>query len=232
MSQSPVGMARSTIVNRVSEMTLVNDIRQGFTAPLVVRRQGGTIVGIGYDQSPAAVPARYVDNLRLALAIIASVIAGGGNTVLDDIATIHFARWVVLPGDRQLLFTSNFDGGWEQYIHDFTTIANIGEPTPDNKLGVAWLDLIWGNCVAYPGTTDFPGFLEWVQTNMVQTTLFFPTISDVTVRDEAWLREFRRHFATFDEIALAVDRRLWPAELLHAYDELKASLNRIDVTDV
>jgi hypothetical protein len=228
VSQMPPSPVRSTAVNRVSEMTLVNNICQGFTAPLVVtKNSSGQIVGIGPD--PTAAPVRYVDNLRTALAIVGEFVGAGVVTVLDEIATIHFARWVVLPGNLQVLFTSNFDGSWEQYIHDFITIGNSGVPTAHNQLGTRWFDLIWGNCVDYPGTDDFPAFLGWIQANMVETTLFFPEISDVTVRDVAWFREFWAHFATFDEAALAVERQSWPPALLAAYDQFKNAVNQIDV---
>jgi hypothetical protein len=215
--------ATPTTVNRVSEMTMVTSIRQGLTAPL--RTQP-----FGFDADAA--PVRYVDNLRLALAIVASKTQTGVPIVLDDIATIHFARWVILPGNQQLLFTTNFDGGWDQYLHDFTTIANSGKPTPDNPNGVPWLDLVWGNCDGWPGTGDFGRFTGWVRQHMVQTTLFYPTVSDVTIRDVAWLRIFRRLFTSFDEKVLTVDRRTWPPDLLAAYDEFKSAVNQIDVTDV
>lgn len=231
MAPSAQRQVRSTVVNRVSEMTMVTQIRQGFTAPLMMTRShNGSITGIGPD--PSKPPVRYADNLRTALGIVAAELATGHEIVLNDLATIHFARWVMLPGDRQLLFTSNFDGSWEQYIHDFTTIANLGRPTPDNKIGVAWLDLVWGNCEEYPGTKDFPDFLDWIQKYMINTSLFFPSVSDVTVRDVSWLRQFRALFATFDEAALAVDRRTWPPDLLRAYDRFKTAVNRIDVSDV
>ena len=227
-AHSPV---RSTVVNRVSEMTMISEIRQGFTVPLAVGRNAkGGVGSIGHDR--AAPKVRFVDNLRTAFTLIGMEVASGGEIILDDIATIHFARWVILPGDRQLLFTSNFDGGWEQYIHDFVTIANSDRPTTDNKTGTPWMDLVWGNCVDYPGTTDFAAFLNWIQASMIPTTLFFPTISDVTVRDVSWLRRFRGLYAEFDDAALRVDRRTWPPDLLHAYDRFKSAVNRIDVTDV
>ena len=46
---------------------------------------------------------------------------------LGSIGTIHFARWVMLPGD-QLLFYSNYGGSWESYLEDFITKAMPGSP--------------------------------------------------------------------------------------------------------
>src|SRR5271166_6455123 len=103
MSLAPGNPVRSTIVNRVSEMTLVTDICQGFAPRLVVKVSGGKLT---FGTDTTVPPVRYVDNLRTALGLVATLTAGGP-TLLNHIATIHFARWVVLPGDTQLLFTSN-----------------------------------------------------------------------------------------------------------------------------
>ena len=60
--------------------------------------------------------------LQQVLAGLARRIGSGGATPQDEIGTVHFARWAVLPGGDDagsLLFTSNFDGPWENYIEDF-----------------------------------------------------------------------------------------------------------------
>ena len=206
-------------------MTHLAQIKQGLTAP--IRFDPHT--GVSFDEHAA--PVRYIDNVRAAFQMIAYETGLGTWIILNDVATIHFARWVILPGDQQLLFTANFDGSWEQYIHDFVTIANSGKSSKDNAMGTKWMDLVWGNCDEYPGTDDFAAFLDWIQRLMIETTLFFPTISDATVRDISWLRQFRKIFAEFDETALGIDRSLWTPELLSAYDHMKREINQIDVTD-
>ena len=219
------GAVRSSMAGRVSEMTHVVGIKQGLTVKVDI------VDGvIGVDE--AAPPVRWVDNLRFVFDLIALDVGTGHLTPLNDVATIHFARWVILPGDQQLLFTANFDGGWEQYIHDFVTIANSGVKTPHNPIGAKWIDAIWGNCIGYAGSDDFSTFLDFISSNMIDTTLWFPTITDVTVRDTSWLRQFRNLFATFEEAALTVDRATWPPPLLEAYDTFTNAVNRIDVTDV
>ncbi len=56
----------------------------------------------------------------------------------DDIGTIHFARWIVLPKTRSLVFMSNYDGSFESYLEDFITKATKG------------LTGVWSNCVGFP----------------------------------------------------------------------------------
>ena len=59
---------------------------------------------------------------------------------LTRVKTIHFARWVMLDGDRRIFFASNYDGSQEAYMDDFI-----------NK--VAWgLNLVFSNGVGYPRT--------------------------------------------------------------------------------
>ena len=59
---------------------------------------------------------------------------------LATIGTIHAARWVVLPGTRQLVFCSNFDGSWESYLEDFITKASEG------------VSAVWSNARGFPAT--------------------------------------------------------------------------------
>ena len=45
---------------------------------------------------------------------------------LGTLGTIHFARWVMVPGTGDLLFLSNYGGSWESYLEDFITKAHFG----------------------------------------------------------------------------------------------------------
>ena len=57
---------------------------------------------------------------------------------LLNIPTIHFARWVQFDDDKRVLFFSNFDGSWQQYLGDF--IDQSG----------------WGLSAIFSNTTKFP----------------------------------------------------------------------------
>jgi hypothetical protein len=64
---------------------------------------------------------------------------------LGGIPSIHFARWVLLPERRELLFFSNYDGSFEGYLGDFIDGARIG------------LNSIWANTHTYPPTIGLFG---------------------------------------------------------------------------
>ena len=64
---------------------------------------------------------------------------------LLNIPTIHFARWVLFDDDKRVLFFSNFDGSWQQYLGDFIDQSGWG------------LSAIFSNTTRFP-KTNFLGF--------------------------------------------------------------------------
>jgi hypothetical protein len=87
------------------------------------------------------------------------------------IATIHYARWVIIDNDTRMLFTSNFDGEFEKYLRDFVRDLPHG------------LDRIWGNCVGYPGTNPFEPFIEYVRQHSFFNNCFYAAYPNLTVQD-------------------------------------------------
>jgi Dyp-type peroxidase family len=84
--------------------------------------------------------------LRTVLAFInfsAKYLSNQGN--LAGIPSIHFARWVIVDGGRRLVFFSNFDGSWDNYLGDFIDKSHSG------------LTAVWSNCVGFPRTTGLTG---------------------------------------------------------------------------
>ena len=60
---------------------------------------------------------------------------------LSGIPSIHFAHWSLIDNGRRLLFVSNFDGSWENYLDDFIDKASTG------------LTAIWSNTLGFPKTS-------------------------------------------------------------------------------
>lgn len=207
------GKALSQTIGAVSEMTLLLPIKQGLTTQL-----DPTFPTLF---NPALPQVRWADNLRKALELVRGFVERGEITALNQMATIHFARWVLIDDDARLLFSSNFDGSWDRYLRDFAVVAN--------PRAMPWMDLVWRNCVGYPGTEDFQDFGDWVRKYQVETTLFFPNIPETTVRDIAWLKKFKKRFDAFDHEVQAVDRSQWPPQLVRIYERFKRDAAQIDV---
>lgn len=106
---------------------------------------------------------------------------------LSGIGTIHFARWVTLPGSRDFVFFSNYGGSWESYLEDFITKAHDG------------LTAIWSNTVGFPrarnliegGAADGERFKRYARQSMLPTPFWYsayPTLTTANIRANAAIR--------------------------------------------
>jgi hypothetical protein len=96
---------------------------------------------------------------------------------LKNLSFIHFARWVIIPrakfprlSEQQpaenlrydyLLFFSNFNGTWNQYIDAFSAVLSKG------------LDLIWRWSEKYPGSTPVTGFKIYIARVQFDTDYYY-----------------------------------------------------------
>ncbi|HYI47503.1 MAG TPA: hypothetical protein VEX35_03470 [Allosphingosinicella sp.] len=136
--------------------------------------------------------------LRLAFWIIGSLASRFRPGYLADIGTIHFARWVVLPGTDQLVFFSNFGGSWESYLEDFITKAHTG------------LTGVWSNTEGFPkaanlfleGATDGDPFKRWARRQHRPTYFWYcayPHLTTDRIRSNASIRQGLAGASTEDE---------------------------------
>ena len=109
--------------------------------------------------------------------IVAAVSANQGS--LSGITSIHFARWVVIDGGRRLLFLSNYDGSWENYLDDFIDQASTG------------LTAIWSNTVGFPrsyfliygGATDELLFKTLVRQSQTPSLVWYSAYPDLSIQN-------------------------------------------------
>lgn len=98
---------------------------------------------------------------------------------------IHFARWVIIPrkawpslGEEQetlerdsMLFLSNFNGTWDQYIDAFAD----GIP--------AGLDLFWYKNARYPGSIPITPFKDYIRANQIDCDFYYNATPGAAYRD-------------------------------------------------
>ena len=110
-----------------------------------------------------------VDQLRAVL----NGLNTGSTSPIAIISTIHFARWVIIDDDTRLLFTTNFDGSWDDYIDEFIDKAADG------------LDAIWSNCEDFPpgGARNREAFKQYIRDHEYRADLFYTAYPDATVKD-------------------------------------------------
>lgn len=113
-----------------------------------------------------------------AINFAARFIANEGN--LGGIPSIHFARWAIVDEGRRLLFLSNFDGSWENYLGDFIDKAASG------------LTAVWSNTVGFPktqwlflrgGARDEQRFKAFARKSQVTTNVWYTAYKTLSVQN-------------------------------------------------
>ena len=104
---------------------------------------------------------------------------------LKNLSFIHFARWVIIRRDQwpdlgqgkqvlsydYMLFCSNFNGTWDQYIDAFS------DGIPDG------LDLFWYSSVKYPHSIPINPFKSYITYNQIDTDYYYNATPGAAQRD-------------------------------------------------
>lgn len=98
---------------------------------------------------------------------------------LMGIPTIHFAKWVMFEDNSRVLFFSNFDGSWQQYLGDFIDNSGWG------------LTGIFSNTKVFPktnflltgGAYDEEHFLAWSRNSELVTNVWYSAYPDLSIKN-------------------------------------------------
>src|SRR5580692_8828440 len=106
---------------------------------------------------------------------------------LINLSFIQFARWVIIPRDRfpflgqsqkreklqydYLLFFSNFNGTWNQYIDAFYAVLSNG------------LNLIWRWSEKFPGSVPVTPFKQYIAQVQFDTDYYYTAYPHATAND-------------------------------------------------
>ena len=104
---------------------------------------------------------------------------------LLGLSLIHFARWVIIKPDQwpdlgqgkqvlkndYMLFCSNFNGTWDQYIDAFSDGIPKG------------LNLFWYTATKYPGSIPVTPFKDYITYNQIQTDYYYNATPGSAQRD-------------------------------------------------
>lgn len=89
---------------------------------------------------------------------------------INQIGTLHEARFVLLDGGKRLMFASSFDGDWDTYIDDFAATA----------IGLNF-DETFGHTEGYPGVRS-PAVKDWFQARAIEAGNFVAAYPKPTVK--------------------------------------------------
>jgi hypothetical protein len=124
---------------------------------------------------------------------------------LVELSFIHFARWVIVPryafprlSDRQpknnlqydyLLFFSNFNGTWNQYIDAFSAVLFKG------------LNLIWRWSEKFPGSRPVTPFKNFIVRGQVETDYYYTAYSHAATNDVKAAHRVQAAFDDFERLS-------------------------------
>lgn len=114
---------------------------------------------------------------------------------LRDHQFIHFARWILVDArhfreglrDSYLIFSTNFNGDWHQYLDAFAFTLNDG------------LDYLWGTSSGYPGAQPVTPFKEYARRHMLPASYYYNAYPGASVRDIEAALDVHAELATFKE---------------------------------
>lgn len=143
---------------------------------------------------------------------------------LLTLSMIHYARWVVLRGkdfprlsDTQpkeklrygyMLFFSNFNGSWEQYVDSFSAAIPSG------------LNLLWFKNVGWPKSVPEQPFHRYVEYNQIWTDYYYSAYPMAASNDVKAAQRCKQKLTKLAEDSAHLDA---PAFLL-AYNKLLKDL--------
>ncbi|HZD50416.1 MAG TPA: hypothetical protein VE178_16860 [Silvibacterium sp.] len=123
--------------------------------------------------------------LRLLFALLAGIKSKQADLI--NLSFIEFARWVIIPrghfpflGKGQekedlqydyLLFFSNFNGTWNQYIDAFSAVLSSG------------LNMIWRWSEKFPGSVPVTPFKEYIARLQFDTDYYYTSYPHATAND-------------------------------------------------
>jgi hypothetical protein len=145
---------------------------------------------------------------------------------LLGLSIIHFARWVIIrradwpdlgQGKQRLrndymLFCSNFNGTWDQYIDAFSDGIPNG------------LDLFWFSSTKYPHSIPITPFKNYIRANQVDTDYYYNSVPGAAQRDIKSALRVRRAVlalaAQHASLGAADFRKLYVATLVELQNDL------------
>lgn len=134
---------------------------------------------------------------------------------LLGLSIIHFARWVIIKRKEwpdlgqgrpslqndYMLFVSNFNGTWDQYIDAFSDGIPSG------------LDLFWYSSIKYPGSIPITPFKNYIRANQIDCDYYYNATPGSAQRD---IKAALRLWQELDQLTQA-HRSMEPEAFAKAY---------------
>jgi len=143
---------------------------------------------------------------------------------LATLSLIHYARWVLIGKDQfphlhpdqpkedlhynYMLFHSNFNGSWDQYVDSFHKAIPKG------------LDLLWRKNVKYPGSVPLQPFHAYINFNQIWTSHYYSAYPSAAVNDVKSAKKVKTALVALTDKVETLSDQAFKA----AYDEMLIDL--------
>ncbi|MBV8664985.1 MAG: hypothetical protein JO269_00750 [Burkholderiaceae bacterium] len=123
---------------------------------------------------------------------------------LITLSLIHYARWVIIGRNQfprldpkqpkenlqysYMLFHSNFNGSWDQYVDSFTFAIPSG------------LDMFWKWNIRYPHSVALTPFHHYIRYNQIETTHYYSAYPLATSNDVKSAKSLKQKLIEFDAL--------------------------------
>jgi hypothetical protein len=120
---------------------------------------------------------------------------------LKTLSLIHYARWVIIRPSQfprlspdqpkeelkynYMLFFSNFNGSWDQYVDSFSSAISSG------------LNLFWFRNIKYPGSVPMLPFHRYITSNQIWTDYYYNAYPMASSNDVKAAQRVRKELLTF-----------------------------------
>lgn len=124
-------------------------------------------------------------------------------TGLVTLSLIHYARWTIIKPNQfprldptqpkettkysYMLFFSNFNGSWDQYVDSFSMAIPAG------------LNLFWKDNVGYPGSVPIQPFHNYISYNQVWTNHYYNAYPLAAANDVKSAQKVKKELLAFME---------------------------------
>jgi len=122
---------------------------------------------------------------------------------LITLSLIHYARWTIIPRDKfphlspnqpkedlkysYMLFHTNFNGSWDQYVDSFTFAIPSG------------LDLFWKFNIRYPKSVPLTPFHDYIRYNQIDTDHYYSAYPMASSNDVKAGKKVRETVIAFNQ---------------------------------
>ncbi len=155
---------------------------------------------------------------------------------LQTLSLIHYARWVVIKPSHfprlspsqpkenlkynYMLFHSNFNGSWEQYVDSFSSSIASG------------LDLFWYKNIKYPKSLPMLPFHDYITANQIWTNHYYNSTPMASSNDVKSGQRVRDSLLTLMKDTEGVDADTFQKKYNAMLADLQHDISKMEPTPV